>query len=84
MAPATARVFHSHVASPQPNSPSMSVSTRTKIQFRISALTIAVETRVIRMTQVLADSIGSPVALPSSTGIVISITTGTAAKSNRP
>ena len=37
-APTTARVFHSSVASPQPNRPGSSVSTRTKTQLRISAI----------------------------------------------
>ena len=40
IAPATVRVFHSRVASPQPYKPGSSVSTLTKIQFRILALTI--------------------------------------------
>ena len=38
IAPTTARVFHSSVASPQPMRPGSSVSTRTKTQLRISAL----------------------------------------------
>ena len=37
MAPTTARVCHSSVASPQPNSPSWSVRTLTKTQLRIRA-----------------------------------------------
>src|SRR6267143_1841404 len=43
-APTTARVFHSSDASPQPTSPGSSVSTLTKTQFRILALTTTVET----------------------------------------
>ena len=47
IAPTTARVFHSNVASPHPNSPGWSVSTLTKTQLRISALTTVVVIRVI-------------------------------------
>ena len=46
-APATARVFHSSVASPQPSSPGWSVRTWTNTQFRIAALTTRVRTPVI-------------------------------------
>src|SRR6201996_1442142 len=47
IAPATARVFHSSVASPHPNKPASSVSTRTKIQLRISACTMTERMLVI-------------------------------------
>ena len=47
MAPTTARVFHSSVASPQPIRPGSSVSTRTKTQLRISALHTRALTEVI-------------------------------------
>src|SRR5579872_491852 len=46
--PATARVFHSVVHSPHPTTPA-SVSTLTKIQFRIRAPTISGRTAVIFM-----------------------------------
>ena len=46
-APATARVCHSSVASPQPTRPSWSVVTLTKTQFRSLALTITVSMAVI-------------------------------------
>ena len=46
-APTTARVFHSSVASPQPNRPGLSVSTLTKTQFRISAFTMTSRMPVI-------------------------------------
>src|SRR5580700_3077175 len=47
IAPATERVFHSSVASPHPNKPASSVSTCTKIQFRISACTMTERMLVI-------------------------------------
>ena len=47
MAPLTARVFHSSVASPQPCRPGWSVSTLTKIQLRWTALTMTVSMPVI-------------------------------------
>ena len=46
-APMTVEVFHSSVASPQPMRPGWSVSTLTKIQLRMLALTTTVETFVI-------------------------------------
>ena len=46
-APATARVFHSSDASPQPNRPGVSVSTFTNTQLRIWALTTTVWISVI-------------------------------------
>src|SRR5271167_467368 len=47
IAPTTARVWNSSVASPSPTSPGTSVSTRTKIQLRSFALTTTVLTAVI-------------------------------------
>src|SRR5271166_2714308 len=47
IAPTTARVWNSSVASPSPTSPGTSVSTRTKIQLRNFALTTTVLTAVI-------------------------------------
>ena len=47
MAPMTARVLNSSVASPQPMRPGWSVSTRTKTQLRISALHTRAVTDVI-------------------------------------
>src|SRR5271165_3516311 len=47
IAPTTARVWNSSVASPTPQSPGTSVSTRTKIQLRSFALTTEVLTAVI-------------------------------------
>src|SRR5215831_8847476 len=47
IAPTTARVCHSSVASPQPYTPGWSVSTLTKIQLRIRALQTRVSMAVI-------------------------------------
>ena len=47
IAPMTARVCHSSVASPQPHSPGWSVTTFTKIQLRMRALHTCVSIRVI-------------------------------------
>src|SRR5579884_3698988 len=47
IAPTTARVFHSSDASPQPTSPAWSVSTLTKTQLRICALTTTLLMAVI-------------------------------------
>ena len=47
IAPTTARVCHSSVASPQPCRPGSSVRTRTKIQFRMRALQTCASTAVI-------------------------------------
>jgi len=46
-APTTLFVFHSSVASPHPYRPGWSVSTFTKTQLRMRALTTVVEIRVI-------------------------------------
>src|SRR5437588_8332367 len=51
IAPRTARVCHSRVASPQPQRPGWSVTTLTKIQFRIRAWQTWVSMAVIRIEE---------------------------------
>src|SRR5579871_5050380 len=57
IAPTTPRVWNSSVASPRPTRPATSVSTRTKIQLRRSALTTTVLIAVIFIS---SPSLSSP------------------------
>src|SRR5574341_2130967 len=59
MAPVTARVCHSSVASPHPASPGWSVTTLTKIQLRIRALQTSVSIFAIFTTPCLRGSVAS-------------------------
>src|SRR5687768_15240520 len=78
-APTTLRVFHSSDASPQPCRPGSSVSTLTKTQLRISALTTTVLTALIRIG---TPQHTSPSAGPSLFGAVLQPKTATAGGSN--
>src|SRR5271156_1902981 len=71
-APTTARVFHSSDASPHPNSPAWSVTTLTKTQFRISALTTTVLTSVIFIEKAQGQD-GCPTFAPAYSGFPVEL-----------
>src|SRR2546425_38406 len=70
-APTTARVFHSREASPHPNNPASSVSTFTKTQLRISALTTTVLTAVMFIVSIHGIETAAAVDEQSCAGHVI-------------